>query len=83
MRRQPTELEVRQIRALQGEMSAQACGVLYDLGAETIRRIWRRETHRHVTDAPETDSGASESLDRLSELLRAEPTEGNQDGHPA
>lgn len=79
MKRTPTASEVMQLRRLQGEMSAQAAGLLFDLGAETVRRIWRRETHRKVPDAVETPEEVGESVGRLADLLNQEPPEGEPD----
>lgn len=76
MRRTPTEVEVRQIRLMQGKVSAQVAGELFDLGAETVRRIWRRETHRNVVDGAE--GTADESINRLGALLSQEPPEGEE-----
>lgn len=82
MPRSPTEPEVRRIRAMRGQASAQDVGTLFDLGAETIRRIWRRETHRHVQDAAEPSPDLAGSLAVLGNLLNTEPPsaeEGSSD----
>ncbi|MDE2097555.1 MAG: hypothetical protein KGL39_09940 [Patescibacteria group bacterium] len=42
-----SEDDIRAIRQAEGKVSAGAVADYYQVGVETIRRIWRRDTFRH------------------------------------
>lgn len=65
------------------EVSAQSVAELYDLAPETVRRIWRGETHRKVKRHDNTEAGADESLARLTKALSGEAKEENDDSRIA
>lgn len=67
-----SDADILAIRGLEGKVRARTAADLYDVGVETIRKIWRRETFRHVgkeADSKILDQGRRD----LSSPLDQEP----------
>ena len=76
-----TDADVRAIRAsaASGALNARELGELYGVGAETVRRILRRETWMHLGETPAQDTGllarllaVQEEVDRPVERMVAD-----------
>lgn len=61
---------VIKIRELRGGFTAQVVGEMFDLNAETVRRIWRGESHRKVGMAVPGATGEGRGVDVEESLAR-------------